>query len=369
MPDSIDETRSVLHDEIQEQPEVLRRLFSREGANIARIGADLGSRGLRFVLIAARGTSDNAARYAQYAFGIENRLVVALAVPSLFGVYQRPPDLAGSLVIGISQSGQSPDVVGVLAEAARQGAPTVAITNEPDSPLAQAASHVIALHAGEERSVAATKTYTSQLLAMWLFSRALAGKEPGRDETKTADAVERVAQAMTQALHVEDAARQAASAFGGPPSGGAASGRCAVVSRGYNFATAHEIALKIKELAYVAAEPFSSADFQHGPIAMVEPGFPVIVVAVGNIVRDEIGNLLTTLRTKAARLIVLSDAGSSDGLLEREDLWIPVPAGLPEDLTPFAAIVPGQLLAYHLALSRGNNPDRPRTIHKVTRTV
>ena len=143
---------------------------------MAEIGASLAKQDLRYVVIAARGTSDNAARYAQYVFGAQNRLTVALATPSLYSIYLRPPRLDGALVIGISQSGQSPDMVSVLQEARRQGAPTVAVTNEPQSPLTAAADHVIELHAGHERSVAATKTYTAQLAALGLLSLSMTGR-------------------------------------------------------------------------------------------------------------------------------------------------------------------------------------------------
>ena len=343
---------SLLHSEILEQPAVIRRLLDFETERVAEIGASLSRQNIRYVVIAARGTSDNAARYAQYVFGAQNRLTVALATPSLFSVYKQPPRLEGALVIGISQSGQSPDIVSVLDEARRQGAPTVAVTNKPDSPLAAAASHVIELHAGEERSVAATKTYTAQLAALALLSLSMNGT-PLRPH-----ALDAVPQAMEQALGSEPEAEAAAGLIAG-------SDRCVAVGRGFNYATAFEVALKMKELSYVAAEPYSSADFMHGPIAMVEPGFPVVLVAVGKTMQDELAALGESLRQHGANLVVLGD---DTNMRREDDAWLAVPGGLPEWLTPLVAILPGQLLAFHLALARGGDPDQPRTIRKVTLT-
>lgn len=346
---------STLRSEIFEQPSVVRNLLDVEGARVAEIGRQLAGQDIRYVVIAARGTSDNAARYGQYLFGAHNRLTVALATPSLFGIYRSPPRIDGALVIGISQSGQSPDIVGVLAEAEWQGAPTVAITNDPHSPLAQTARHAIPLHAGEERSIAATKTYTAQLVALALLSTGMA--QPAERQADEA-VLSTLPGAMELALRSEDQARAAAERL-------AHSDRCVVIGRGFNYATAFEIALKMKELTYVEAEPYSSADFQHGPIAMVEPGFPAVLVALGRTMRDEWVELMGRLRERGADLITLGD---DEALRHPADAWVSVPAGLPEWLTPLVAVVPGQLLAYHLALARGFDPDLPRAIRKVTLT-
>ncbi len=168
----------------------------------------------------------------------------------------------------------------------------------------------------------------------------------------------RAYKAMEAALQSEPQAQAAAARI-------KASDRCAVLGRGYNYATTFEIALKIKELAYVEAEPYSSADFRHGPIAIAEAGFPAIVVAVGETMRSEMIELRDALRARGADLVVLGD---DPGMRHPADAWIQVPGGLPEWLTPLAAIVPGQLLAYHLARERGSDPDRPRTLGKVTLT-
>ena len=335
-----------------EQPSVIRRLLDMETDRAVSIGQALAGQDIRYLVIAARGTSDNAARYGQYVFGALNRLTVALAAPSLFGLYQRPPSLKSALVIGISQSGQSPDIVCVMEEAHRQGAPTIAVTNDPQSPLAEAAQHVLELHAGAERSVAATKTYTAQLAAIALLALSLAGR------SARPNALDLIPDAMEKVLQAEPAAQSAAERI-------ARSDRCVVVGRGFNYATAFETALKMKELAYLEAEPYSSADFRHGPIAMVETGFPAVLVAVGETMRHEVIELRDALRERGANLVVLGD---DETTRHPDDAWLPVPGGLPEWLTPLVAILPGQLLAYHLTLARGSDPDRPRTLHKVTLT-
>lgn len=348
---------SLLLNEIHEQPAVIRRLLEAEGKHVSEIGHKLAKKDIRYVFIAARGTSDNAARYGQYLFGTLNRLPVALAAPSLFSVFQQPPRLDGALVIGISQSGQSPDIASVLEEARKQGLPTIAVTNQPDSPLARAAEATICLHAGAENSVAATKTYTAQLTVLAMLAMAMSG------QSLLKGLLDHLPDQMEKALESNEAAKTAAWAV--PPAD-----RCAVLGRGFNYATAYEIALKIKELSYVVADPYSSADFRHGPIAMVEVGFPVLTLGVGATMRAELLKLYEELKGRGARAI-LFDEESGTGL-DRSvpaDLRVPVPtAGLPEFLTPMTAILPGQLFAYHLACARGFNPDQPRTIQKVTLT-
>ncbi len=344
-------SNSVLHDEINEQPAAIARLIERESAAIAGIGAALAARNPAFVCIAARGTSDNAARYAQYVFGARNRCAVALATPSLYSQYASAPRLEGAAVFGISQSGQSPDIVAVLDAARAQGAYTVAITNDPSSPLANAAEVTIPLHAGIERSVAATKTYTLQLTALAMLSSHWRGDGLGAELPALGGAL---SAAMTAEAHI----REVASAL-------AQRDHCVVLGRGYNYCTAFEIALKIKELAYVLAEPYSTADFMHGPLALIEAGFPVVLVAAGTVLKDELDDFRARLLERRALLITLGDRHYAPLPGER---FIPVGGALSEWLSPIGAVVPGQLLAYHTALVRGVNPDQPRMISKITLT-
>jgi glucosamine--fructose-6-phosphate aminotransferase (isomerizing) len=343
---------SFLQNEIHEQPRVLATLLAAELPTAQRVAGDLRRRGVQYVLIAARGTSDNAARYGQYLLGAHNRLPVGLATPSLFSVYGTPPRLYGGLVIGISQSGQSTDIVAVLAEGRRQGAPTLAITNDPGSPLAAQADYVLPLHAGPERAVAATKTYTAQLAALALLSCALE-EDPGHLE-----ALRQIPEAVQQALDREESITSAVERYRYMET-------CVVLGRGYNYATAFEIALKLKELNQLIAESYSSADFMHGPIAVVGSGFPALVVAPSGAMFDTMRAFTLELKSRGAEPIVISDR---QDLLAEAVTPLAMPAGVPEWLSPIVAVVPGQLFALHLTLVKGNDPDRPQGLQKVTLT-
>lgn len=347
-------SESVLRSEIAEQPEVIARLLRDGAATVEAIAADIRGRGVHHVVMAARGSSDNAARYAQYLFGAHNRFTVTLATPSLFTRYQAPPRMAGALVVGVSQSGESPDLVAVVEEGRRQGCPTLAITNVAGSPLARIADHTIVLGAGQERSIAATKTYTAQLTAMAMLSTAISG------DAARAIELGRVPDFVAHALAIGDPAIQSAAVTLKD------AGHGVVLGRGFNFATAFEIALKAKELAYVAVEPYSSADFQHGPIALIDTGFAAIVVNVRGAVSVEVEDLLRTIVARGARPVVLSNLPSS---LDLAAAPIPLAAEMPEWLSPIAAVVPGQLLAFHLSRAREFDPDNPRGLKKVTKTT
>ena len=343
---------SYLRTEIHEQPQVLATLLEREGENARRIAAALRGREIQYVVIAARGTSDNAARYGQYLLGAYNRLPVALATPSLFSVYQEPPLLEGALVAGISQSGQSKDIVAVLAEGRRQGVPTLAITNEPGSPLAGQADFVLPLHAGAERAVAATKTYTAQLAALALLSCAL------EEDGERLAALQKIPAVVGQVLEDEERVAGSVERYRYMET-------CVVLGRGYNYATAFEIALKLKELNYLVAESYSSADFMHGPIAVVGSGFPALVVAPGGQMFETMHRFGLELKSRGAELLVISDR---EALLAEAVTPLPLPAGVAEWLSPLVAVVPGQLFALHLTLAKGNDPDQPAGLKKVTIT-
>ena len=343
---------TLFEQEIREQPAVLERQLQQGRAEVDAAAAAITAFAPQSVMIAARGTSDNAARYAQYVLGAHNRLAVALAAPSLFTHYASPPRVAGMLVIGISQSGQSPDIVAVLEEARRQGALTLAVTNAPASPLARAASHVIALHAGAEQAVAATKTYTTELAALAMLSAALEGEAGAARWAELAELPRHVDATLGLSPTIEPAAARCRYAE-----------RFVVLGRGYNYSTAFEIALKIKETSYVVAEPYSAADFLHGPAAMLELGFPIVLVAPHGKVGD-VGSLLDLLEARRAEVIAISN---DRAVLARVRTPLAIPE-VPEWLSPIAAIVPGQWLALHLSLARGADPDSPRGLKKVTHT-
>lgn len=337
--------------EIAQGPSVAERLLVTAAPAVEAVARAVRSRDIRLVLIAARGTSDHAAVYAQYVLGGRNGLPVALAAPSLTSLYGTPPRLGSALVIGISQSGRSPDVVAVLADARRQGALTLAVTNDAGSDLARAAEHVVDLAAGPELGVAATKTYVASVLVIAMLSAALRG-DP--DDTRALHGLPAaLAAAIDQQALVADLAASRA-----------ADDRCAVLGRGYHYATAREWALKVKELGYVLADPYSAADFQHGPIALVEPDFPVLAVATAGPALAEMRALLSRLHDARARLLVLSDDAATLAMGD----GVPLVPGTAEWLSPIVAIVPGQLYAVHVAMARGLDPERPRNLSKVTLT-
>ena len=341
-----------LERELREQPAALERLLETQRGSAERIAALLRRTDVGYVLIASRGSSSNAARYAQYVLGRAHRVPVAFATPSLYTLYGQPPRLDGALVLGISQSGRSPDVKEVLEEARRQGRPTVAITNNVGSPIAAAADEVLALEAGKELAVAATKTYLNSLAAIALLFAVSTGDGEALEELEHMPA--------HVALQVErswdDAQRLDRL---GELQGGT------VVARGVNYATAFEIALKIRELSGLLFEAYSAADLMHGPIAAVGSGWPVIAVAPRGPAFESMTTALDALKERGARLVVVSD---DDRALARADAALPLWTRVPEWLSPLVAVVPGQLAALRLAQLRGIDLDNPLGLHKVTLT-
>ena len=326
-------------------------MLAESRAAVASIAARVRESKSHGLVIAGRGSSDHAALYAKYLFGARNQMMVTLAAPSLFTSYGRPPDLAGQCVIGISQSGSSPDVVAVIEEAARQGRLTIAVTNDPESRLARAAELHLSLGAGPELSIPASKTYIASLLALALVSQAL-DPDPSFEA-----ALGQVPPALAAALEQDDQLDRLVPALLGS--------RAIVLGRGFNFSTAEEIALKLTETSYVLARAWSVADFEHGPIAVVEAGFPVVLVDGHGKVSADIESIGRRLAGHGCRVIRLLD-GSGDH--EEPESTVSLDSGLPEELTPLTLAVLGQLLAHRVALARGIDPDRPRALNKVTRT-
>lgn len=343
----------TLYSEIMEQPERIRSLLASQKKNVERIATAIKERDVQYVFLAARGTSDNAGRYANYLLGAFNGLPLALATPSLFTYYKQPPKLKNALVIGISQSGQSPDIVSVLEEGRRQNCLTLAITNEPESSLAQAADFVLDIQAGDEKAVAATKTYTTELMSVAMLSAIINGNKKYWNE------LEKVSGWMKSVLKQNDFIAQSAQRYRYME-------QTIVLGRGFNYATAFEWALKLKELTYVKAEPYSSADFAHGPIAMIEKGFPIMAVAPKGKVFDSMYRMLKRLCEEfSAELVVISNDKRALALAQ---MPLTIPADVPEWLSPLVSILPAQLFAYHLTHAKGYNAEQPRSIHKVTKT-
>jgi glutamine---fructose-6-phosphate transaminase (isomerizing) len=344
-------TESILLKEIQEQPDVVEKLIINEKTKVENIVNSVKGE-FEYILIAARGSSDNAARYAQYLFGTHNQMPVALATPSLFTIYRQPPHLNGALVIGISQSGQSPDIVQVISEARKQNRPTISITNAVDSPLALASDHVIEMHAGIENATAASKTYMASLTALAMLSAFFIG------DSEYLSQIHQLPEKISKTITIINAEVDKVDRYRYME-------HCAVIGRGLNYATAFEIALKIKELTRIVAEPYSSADFRHGPIAMVREGFPVMVISPTGEVSGDVKELVVELLRRKSELLMISD---DQQLLSKAHLAFPISTGIPEWLSPLIAIVPGQIFAYYLAKAKGLDPDRPQGIQKVTET-
>ena len=335
---------SLLAREIFAQPELLAQFCAQQGERTIELGAQLGARRPAGVLIAARGSSDHAAVFAKYLFGARLGVPVALAAPSLITLYERELRLDRWIAIGISQSGASPDVVRVIADARAQGCVTLAITDRLESPLAAASEHVVGLGLGGERAVAATASFTTSLLALAHLASGWRGEEDRE--------LERAAGLAERALALNAAARKLAEALAPHPA-------CAVVGRGFGYPVALEWALKLKELAGVFAEPFSAADYRHGPIALAQSGAPVFAIELHGPAAPDVRRLAAELLERGARIVRV--ASESDA-----DLCIPA---APEWLAPIPAAIAGQLLAFWLARARGRDPDKPAGLKKVTRTL
>ena len=342
---------SRFRDEVGEQPLLALRMLAESRGVVASIASRVRASKARGFVVAARGSSDHAALYAKYLFGVRNHMMVTLAAPSLFTSYGKPPDLEGQCVIGISQSGSSPDIVAVIEEAVRQGLVTIAVTNDPESPLAGAAELHLPLGAGPELSVPASKTYLASLLALALLSQAM-DPDPSFEA-----ALGQVPPALAAALEQDHELDRLVPALLGP--------RAVVLGRGFNFSTAEEIALKLTEMSYVLARAWSVADFEHGPIAVVEPGFPVVLVDGRGKVSADMESIGRRLADQGCRVVRLLDGAGDHG---PADATVSLDSGLPEELTPLTLAVLGQLLAHRVALARGTDPDRPRALDKVTRT-
>jgi glucosamine--fructose-6-phosphate aminotransferase (isomerizing) len=345
---------SRMLEEIRQQPAALEKTLHAELRRIERFKRLMAAKAPRLIVLAARGTSDNAAQFGRYLFEIATGIPVSLAAPSIHTLYQAKVDLREALVVAVSQSGESTDTNLVLERARKQGALTVGITNEPKSSLARLAEHVFFVHAGKEKSVAATKTYTGQLMLLYLLVYALGGP------VRTGD-LERVPELAGLALSLEPFLCELSERY-------RFMDQTIVVGRGLNYANAFEFALKMMETCYVVAERFSSADFQHGPIAMVAPNFPLFLFAPSGVTWPSLSAMLDKLRELKAETVVITDAGNP-AAAAKATRAIRLPGKVSEMLTPIPYIIPGQLLAACLADQKGLNPDQPRTLSKVTRTL
>lgn len=344
---------SFMLDEIHEQPQVLQKVIDRERANVRELCRTIKERGVKMAILVARGTSDNAALFGKYLFEIDNGIPTALAAPSVITLYNATFDLSNTLVIGISQSGESTDVVEVLRRVKEMGALTVGITNVDGSELTKVADHTLLCHAGEEKSVAATKTYTTTLALIYMISDMLVG------EDELIPKLEAAAGMTSRVFQVESRIEEIAQRYRYME-------ECKVVARGMNYATSKEAALKLAETCYVSAEPFSMADLMHGPIAVVEPGFPVFMYAPEGKGFPTMLELAGKLEGWDVETVIFS---SEEEILKTATIPVHLPVSVEETYSPLVYIVAGQLFAQYLSVVKGHDPDRPRGLTKVTLTM
>jgi glutamine---fructose-6-phosphate transaminase (isomerizing) len=346
---------SKMLDEIREQPRALERTLLLEIKRAERLRKRFSKQRPRLVILAARGTSDNAAQFARYLLEITTGIPVSLCAPSVYTLYGAKLDLRDSLVVAISQSGESTDTNLVVEQARASGAMTVGITNEPKSTLAGLAEDTIFVRARRERSVAATKTYTGQLLASYLLAYALGSN------VVQLDSLRRIPELAAKALTLYDdiAARSQRYRF---------MDHAVVVGRGLNYSNAFEFALKLMETCYVVAERFSSADFLHGPIAMIGHAFPSFLFAPSGVTSMGILDVRDKLNGLGAETLVITDQSNAAAAAGgRRAIVLPFSVG--EIYSPIPYVIPAQLFAACLAREKGLNPDQPRTLQKVTRTL
>ena len=342
---------TFMREEIGQQAAIIAAMAS-EWETFLEAAAKARNARARFVLYVARGTSDNAAVYGKYLATIAAGLPAGLALPSATTLYGVAHDLQDCLVVGISQSGETPDVAEYLRGARTSGAFTIAVTNDESSTVAQVAHVVLPTRAGRERAVAATKTYTSQLSALALFWAAWVGADELGDALRSA-----VPEAVNAALGLETVVSEVAARL-------THADRLLVTARGYNYSTALETALKVEETCYVPTLAYSAADLRHGPMALLEPRYPVLLFSTQGPTLSGMQRLFADVRARGAQTIVLTDAQG----FEEASVILRLPSGIPEPLSPLVAVVPGQLLALHLAQARGLDPDNPRGLSKITRT-
>ncbi|MBX3299054.1 MAG: SIS domain-containing protein [Acidobacteria bacterium] len=341
---------SIMLSEIVEQPSALERTLTAEAEKYRRLEQLLGSREIDLVLLVARGSSDNAALFGRYLIETTTGIPVSLAAPSVHTLYGAKLDLKRALVVGVSQSGEGSDINLVLESARSSGAMTLGITNESDSTMAGIVDETLLIHAGRERSVAATKTYTGQMLHFYMLARALGGRDLG---------IERIPELTDHALLLLEEIRSLVERY-------LFMDNCVVVGRGLNYGNAYELALKLMETCYVVAERFSSADFLHGPLALVERRFPVILFAPTGQTLPGSRGLLDSLKDLHADCLAITN---DPDIAVRASRSLRMSPEIDEFLSPIPFIVPAQMFACMLSEAKGLDPDSPRSLSKVTSTI
>ncbi len=338
--------------EIAEQPAALERTIAAEREKIGRLERLLAGRDIDLIVLVARGSSDNAALFGRYLLEITTGIPVSLSAPSVHTIYQARLNLKRALVIGVSQSGEGEDINRVLENARACGAFTIGITNEASSSMVKLVDETLLMHGGHEQSVAATKTFTGQMMLFYMMAAALAGKRGAID-------YERIPAFAARALEQKPAIVELVQRY-------VFMENCVVVGRGLAYANAYEFALKLMETCYVVAERFSSADFLHGPLAMIERHFPVMLFAPPGQMLPGTKDLIARLNELKAETMVITADLDLAGMCSRS---IIMPREIDEFLAPIPYIIPAQLFAALLAEAKGLDPDKPRSLSKVTRTL
>jgi glucosamine--fructose-6-phosphate aminotransferase (isomerizing) len=341
---------SLMLQEIEEQPAVLERTINAEREKITRIGDHLRSKDIDLIILVARGSSDNAALYGRYLLEVSTGIPVSLCAPSIYTLYNAKMRLNRALVIGVSQSGEGDDINHVLESSKLSGAFTLGITNEPASTMAKIVDETLLIHAGRERSVAATKTYTGQMMHFVLLANAIGDKRLAFNEIP-----ELVQKSLEVKVRVEEAAQRYVFMD-----------NCVVVGRGMNYGNSYELALKLMETCYVVAERFSSADFFHGPLAVVERRFPVIMFAPNGVTKPSSVDLINRLKELGADCLTITNDSEMASL---SPLSLQLSSNMDEMLSPIPFIVPAHLFAAMLSEAKGLDPDAPRSLSKVTKTI
>ncbi|HEX4900516.1 MAG TPA: SIS domain-containing protein [Pyrinomonadaceae bacterium] len=338
--------------EIGEQPEALARTIESESKKISQLGAFLRKRDIDLIVLVARGSSDNAALFGRYLLEITTGIPVSLSAPSVHTLYHAKLRLEHALVVGVSQSGEGEDINIVLENARASGAYTLGITNESDSTMTGVVEETLLTQGGRERSVAATKTFTGQMMLFYMLAAELSdGSSKHRFEL--------IPDFAAKALEQKAALRELVQRY-------VFMENCVVVGRGLAYANAYELALKLMETCYVVAERFSSADFLHGPLAMIERHFPVILFAPPGVMLAGVKSLIERLCELHADVLAITSDLDAAGACSRA---IIMPKEIDEFLAPIPYIIPGQLFAALLAEAKGLDPDSPRSLSKVTRTL
>jgi glutamine---fructose-6-phosphate transaminase (isomerizing) len=344
---------SLMLEEIRQQPDALARLLQSERSRMQKIGEILRRRSIRLIVLVARGSSDNASLFGRYLLEITTGIPVSLAAPSVYTVYGAKMRLENALVVGVSQSGEGEDINRVLTDARSAGAFTIGITNEAESSMVKVVDEALLLQGGKERSLAATKTFSGQMMMFYLLAEALAGNVP------QIAGYEGIPDFCATALAHETQIRELVQRY-------TFMENCVVLGRGLLYGNAYELALKLMETCYVVAERFSTADFFHGPLAMIERHFPTIMFSAPGAMMSSVKTLATRLKELNAETLAIT---SEDGLAESCSQAVRMDPTIGEFLAPIPYIIPAQIFAALLAEAKGLDPDKPRSLSKVTRTL